>query len=178
MQDEFNLVEGFHTENSVNLGGVLIAGMFAEVGKSPTPTEVRQESARDTTVPTNIRKTHSAYDKFQRDAKSVIAKSMECSTTQGCTVERDLKTAFVKGKKLDQELMSLETLALKSDPLSDDNVLRAASTASDLAELVKDACALASALRNFVQAQDEHAGVASHSRAATTRILKFRMSDF
>ena len=30
MQDEFNLVEGFHTEISVNLGGVPIAGMFAE----------------------------------------------------------------------------------------------------------------------------------------------------
>ena len=31
MQDELNLVECFHTENSVNLGGVLVAGMFAEV---------------------------------------------------------------------------------------------------------------------------------------------------
>ena len=31
MQYDFNLVEGFHTENSVNLGGVPIAGMFAEV---------------------------------------------------------------------------------------------------------------------------------------------------
>ena len=88
-----------------------------------TPPEVRQESARDTTVLTHIRKAHSAYDKFQRDAKSVVAKPMECSTTQGCTVERDLKTALVKGEKLDQELMSLETLALKGDPLSDDDVL-------------------------------------------------------
>ena len=95
---------------------------------------------------TNTRKAHSAYEKFQRDAKSVIAKSMECSTTQGCRVERDLKTALVKGAKLDQELMSLETLALKGDPLSDDDVLRTASTAN---ELVKDARALASALRNL-----------------------------
>ena len=31
MQDEFNLVEGFQSENSVNLGGVPIAGMVAEV---------------------------------------------------------------------------------------------------------------------------------------------------
>ena len=31
MTNEFNLVEGFHTENSVSLDGVPIAGMFAEV---------------------------------------------------------------------------------------------------------------------------------------------------
>ena len=45
--------------------------------------------------------------------------------------------------------MSLETLALKGDPLSDDDVLKAASTANELTELVKDARALASALRNL-----------------------------
>ena len=68
----------------------------------------------------------------------MIAKSTECSTAQGCTVERDLKTASAKGEKaLGQEIMSLETLALKRDPLSDDDVLRAASTANELAELVK-----------------------------------------
>ena len=98
---------------------------------------------------TNFRKVHSAYDKFQCDAKSVIAKPMECSTTQGCTVERDLKIAFVERERLDEELMSLETLALKGDPLSDDDVLRPASTANELAELVKDVRALASALRNL-----------------------------
>ena len=54
-----------------------------------------------------------------------------------------------KWEKLDQELMSLETLALKGDPLSGDDVLRAASTANELAELVKDVGALASALRNL-----------------------------
>ena len=69
---------------------------------APTPPDVRQESARDKTVLTNIRKAHSAYDKFQRDVKSVIVKSMECSTTQSCTVERDLKTALSKGDKFDQ----------------------------------------------------------------------------
>ena len=58
-------------------------------GAAATPPEVRQESARDKTVLTNMRKAHSDHDKFQRDAKSVIAKSMECSTTQGFTVERD-----------------------------------------------------------------------------------------
>ena len=42
---------------------------------APTPPEVRQESARDTTVLTHIRKAHSAYDQFQRDAKSVVAKN-------------------------------------------------------------------------------------------------------
>ena len=112
---------------------------------APAP-DIRQESARDKTVLANIPKAHSAHDKCQRDAK--IAKSMECSTTQGCTIERDLKTALVRGEKLDQELMSLEPVALKSDPLSDDDVLRAASTANGLAELVKNARALASALRN------------------------------
>ena len=61
---------------------------------APTPPEFRQESARDKTVLTNIRKAHSAHDKFQRDAKSVIAKSMECSTSQGCTFEGHLKTAL------------------------------------------------------------------------------------
>ena len=55
------------------------------VPDSPTPSEVRLESARDKTV----LKAHSACDKFQRGAKSVIAESMECSTTQGSTVERD-----------------------------------------------------------------------------------------
>ena len=44
---------------------------------------------------------------------------------------------------------SLEMLALKRDPLSDDHVLRTASTANELAELVKDARPLASALRNL-----------------------------
>ena len=71
---------------------------------------------------------------------------MGCSTTQGCTVERDLTTALVKKEKLDQELMSLEKLALISGPLSDADVLGAASTANELVELVKDARALASAL--------------------------------
>ena len=55
---------------------------------APTSPEVRQESARDKTVLTNIRKALSAHDKFQRDAKSVIAKS----------VELDLKIALVRGK--------------------------------------------------------------------------------
>ena len=63
---------------------------------APTPPEIRQGSARDRTVLTNIRKAHYAYEMFQRDAKSVIAKSIECSTTQGCTVERDLEIALVK----------------------------------------------------------------------------------
>ena len=44
---------------------------------APTPPDVWQESARDKTVLTNVRKAHSVYDRFQRDAKSVIAKSME-----------------------------------------------------------------------------------------------------
>ena len=52
-------------------------------------------------------------------------------------------------------------------------MLTAASTANQLTELVKDARALASALRNQLYAQDGHTGVASHSRAATTTILEF-----
>ena len=62
---------------------------------APTPPEVLQESARDITVLTNFRKAHSAYDKCQRDANSVTAKSTECSTT----VERDLRIALVKWRK-------------------------------------------------------------------------------
>ena len=70
----------------------------------------------------------------------MIADPMWCSTTSGCA----LKSVFAKGEKLDQELMSLETLALFGDPLNDDDVLRAASKANELTELVNDALALAS----------------------------------
>ena len=66
---------------------------------------------------TNTRKAHSAYHKLQCDAQSVIAKSLDCSTTQGCTVQRDLHTALVKLEKLDLVHTALETLAWKGDPL-------------------------------------------------------------
>ena len=67
--------------------------------------------------------------------------------------------------------MSLETLALKGDPLNDDDVLRAASKANELAELVKDARALASALRLFKLA-------CSNSDILTFRILSFKIHHF
>ena len=86
---------------------------------APTPREVRQESARDKTVLTNTRKAHTAYHKFQRDLQSVIARSLDCSTTQSCTVERDLHTALVNWEKLDLAHTALETLAWKGDPLSE-----------------------------------------------------------
>ena len=86
---------------------------------APTPREVRQESARDTTVLTNTRKAHTAHHKFQYDAQSVIAKSLDCSTTQGCTVQHDLHTALVNWEKLDLAHTALKTPAWKGDPLSE-----------------------------------------------------------
>ena len=104
-------------------------------------------------VLTNIRKAHSAYDKFQRDAKSVVAKPIECSTTQGHGRARPQR-------KLDQELMSLEALVLKGDPLSDDDVLRAASTADDFGRVGEGRACVGICVAKFVQARKLRA--ASH----------------
>ena len=139
---------------------------LADVANSGADTTRRSARARDKTVLTKIQKADSAYDKFQRDAKSVIAKYMECSTTQG--------------EKLDQELMSLEMLALKCDPLSDENVLRAASTANELAELVEDARALASALRNLFKLKmgTQAWPLACRNNNKNSEILNFGIQNF
>ena len=45
--------------------------------------------------------------KCQREGKSVLVQSLECSWTRGGKVEGDLKIAVVEKGKLDQEVMSL-----------------------------------------------------------------------
>ena len=86
---------------------------------------------------------------------------------------------FVEWEKLAQELMSLETLALKSDPLSDDEVRRGPVDSRRAGRVGEGSACIGIFVAKPVQAQDEHTTVATHSRApTTTRIQKFRISQY
>ena len=103
----------------------------SEVASTPTSTE------RDKVIVKNVRQAHSAWDRAERDFKSMVERSENHENTRGCKFESDLKGHVEAGKKLDQDVVAFELKFLGGHGYTKEDVPKAAALCKRLDAEIK-----------------------------------------
>ena len=96
---------------------------------------------------TNLRKSHSLWDRAKREWQGVIRKSAQCENTKGTKIETDLRNLVTTCDEVDASCMGVENTCLASGSLSDGQIAEAAVFSASLVEAMKDGSKKASALK-------------------------------
>ena len=88
-----------------------------------------------------VRRTHSAWDRFIREARGVIEHSKSCSTTADSKLEQDLNNVILEGAEPDTAILAWESQvsmsSSSSSSLSSSSIKTVAQHCADLEELMK-----------------------------------------
>ena len=86
----------------------------------------------------NMRKTHSAWDRTKREWAGLIAQSEANTNTRGSKFESDLRAAILNGTRIDESMVTLETLYAAKSTLANDEIEQGAKLAAALVEAMKN----------------------------------------
>ena len=114
-----------------------------------------QQKKKSNTAVMAVRKTHGELDRKRREWLACVSSSKQNEDTAGSSFERKLGEKLVQAEGMDKKLLEYDIAYSRDNILTDEQIIEAGSTCTELVKAMKEAQRYATTIRSMLKGSKE-----------------------